>query len=504
MSKKVIFFFMGVALFLFSRSAHAEVIVNEVAWMGSIINSSSDANAEWIELKNTGSENVDVSGWILVAGDGTPNILFSSQCTNLVIDAGSLFLLERTDDESVPGILADCIYTGALGNTGENLTLKNASGGTVQFLNFSVAWSAGDNATKETMQWNGSSWVTAAPTPKTANEAESSSPPPASSDDTGSADTGGIVREGGGGFAFSSANAVESKKIKIQITTKMFAFAGNPLSFEAITYGHNGERLYNGKYFWNFGDGDFREAQMNNKEKFTHTYFYPGDYVVSVEYYLNGYSDIPEASEKIAIKIIGADIVISNTGDEKDFFVELTNNGAYEADISRWILSNSGQNFFFPKNTILGSKKKITLSSKITNFSIADKNNLKLLNSEGNVIFDYASSLMSAAPVVVPIKEKALPQAPVQIKREVSADKLPVEPFKDENEKKPESEKPAPALNLAASVVESDAGENNSSISYMPVVISTILIGTSAGAVYFIRQRKILPEAGSDFKILDE
>ena len=76
---------MGVALFLFSRSAHAEVIVNEVAWMGSIINSSSDANAEWIELKNTGAK-MDVR-MDFGCRDGTPNILFSSQCTNLAIDA---------------------------------------------------------------------------------------------------------------------------------------------------------------------------------------------------------------------------------------------------------------------------------------------------------------------------------------------------------------------------------------------------------------------------------
>ena len=77
------------------------------------------------------------------AADGTPHIALSG-----TIPAGGYFLLERTDDGSVPGVTADQIYTGALGNAGEVLALRD--GGAV--LHDSVdAWYAGNNTTKATI-----------------------------------------------------------------------------------------------------------------------------------------------------------------------------------------------------------------------------------------------------------------------------------------------------------------------------------------------------------------
>jgi hypothetical protein len=57
---------------------------------------------------------VVVDGWRLEAADGTPSIALAG-----MIPAGGYFLLERSNDESVPGVAADVIYTGALGNEGE-------------------------------------------------------------------------------------------------------------------------------------------------------------------------------------------------------------------------------------------------------------------------------------------------------------------------------------------------------------------------------------------------
>jgi hypothetical protein len=97
------------SFFLFFTAAQAvepgEIIINEVAWMGST-GSSAD---EWIELYNKSQNIVDLGGWQLKAKDGTPGINFVGQ-----IAAGGYFLLERTDDNSVSEIAADQIYTGAL------------------------------------------------------------------------------------------------------------------------------------------------------------------------------------------------------------------------------------------------------------------------------------------------------------------------------------------------------------------------------------------------------
>jgi hypothetical protein len=122
-----------------AQTLQLHVVLNEIAWMGT----TTSANDEWMELYNTTDSPITLTGWTLVATDGTPNIALSG-----TIPAHGYFLLERTDDSSVPGIAADQIYTGALGNAGEILTLRDGS----STLQDSVdAWYAGNNTTKATM-----------------------------------------------------------------------------------------------------------------------------------------------------------------------------------------------------------------------------------------------------------------------------------------------------------------------------------------------------------------
>jgi hypothetical protein len=61
-----------------------------------------------------------------------------------------------------------------------------------------------------------------------------------------------------------------------------------------------------------------------------------------------------------------------------------------------------------------------------------------------------------------------------------------------------------PATNLEASVVQSDTAGTTPHSSFMPMIVSFLFIGASAGAVYFIRTKKVISKAGDDFKILDE
>ncbi|MDO8669724.1 MAG: lamin tail domain-containing protein [Candidatus Buchananbacteria bacterium] len=135
----------GFFLFLKTSSAfnNLEVVINEVAWMGTV----ESANSEWLELYNNSDLDIDLSGWTLNAQDGTPSISLSG-----TISAGGYFLLERTSDDSLPQITADQIYTGALGNSGEVLELKDADGNLIDLLDASAGWFSGDNDNKKTME----------------------------------------------------------------------------------------------------------------------------------------------------------------------------------------------------------------------------------------------------------------------------------------------------------------------------------------------------------------
>jgi beta-lactamase superfamily II metal-dependent hydrolase len=120
----------------------SQVVINEIAWMGT----TTYFGDEWIELYNAGDLGQDLTGWTLVAADGAPDITLSG-----TIPAGEYFLLERSDDDSVSGITADLIYTGALSNTFEKLQLKDSGGAVVDETPDGASWAAGDNTEKATM-----------------------------------------------------------------------------------------------------------------------------------------------------------------------------------------------------------------------------------------------------------------------------------------------------------------------------------------------------------------
>lgn len=124
-----------------SNIAARDVVINEVAWMGT----SADSNAEWIELYNTTSRDIDLGGWTLKSSSGGLNITIP---TGTVIKGGQYFLLEGGNDETIKDISADLIFTGTLSNDGESLTLKTPDNVEIDTANGSGdVWPAGVYAT---------------------------------------------------------------------------------------------------------------------------------------------------------------------------------------------------------------------------------------------------------------------------------------------------------------------------------------------------------------------
>jgi len=161
----LVFFLCFLPLNSIQAASAGDVLINEVAWMGTL----TSANDEWIELYNQTEGAISIESWRIESSDGSPKINLTG-----VIPAQSFWLLERTDDSSVANISADQIYTGALNNNGETLELYN-TGELIDSLIGSGAWPAGDNSTKQTMERkDDKSWQTsrdAGGTPKAKNSA---------------------------------------------------------------------------------------------------------------------------------------------------------------------------------------------------------------------------------------------------------------------------------------------------------------------------------------------
>ncbi len=486
--KYLLFLFMLVFFSPFSLVS-ANLIINEVMYDLSGSDSTNSKSREWIEIYNSGSSDVavDASSWRIY--DGGANRTMNGE-VNFSIPASGYIILAGDKDTflgdfpNFSGIVYDTGIT-SLNNTGATLKLLDQDQNTVDTFTYSSSLGgAGDG---NSLQKISGSWTGGVPTPGVTNDGPSSQ---ISSTNSGVNTTSGNSSGSSSSTSNTSAAVVkkptEEAKITTQITGKTLVFAGLPAIFQAKAFGYEKEQLRYGKFFWNFGDGDSREANANFEEKFSHTYFYPGDYLVTLEYYRNYYGDTPDAFDKIIVKVVPSDVVISSVGSDQDFFVELTNNALYDADISGWMLSGETKNFYFSRNTIIAAKKKIILSSNLTHFSFLDKNFLKLINSQGNLVFDYSA-------INFPVKKEANSPAVRTVSNISKKDSIKV------------AELPEVLLgNLAAAPISAPLKQESSENSLFMIISALVLIGGSAGAVYFIRQRRIIAPVGSDFNIIDE
>lgn len=138
-----------------------------------------------MELYNSGTADIDLTGWTLSDG-GDINIALTGK-----IAPGAFWLLERTDNTTVSDETADQLYTGGLSNSGEQLTLRDATGAIVDTANASGgAWPAGSAATHATVERKSGlspdgklNWLANATTPRNGRDsvgsASSCPPPPA-------------------------------------------------------------------------------------------------------------------------------------------------------------------------------------------------------------------------------------------------------------------------------------------------------------------------------------
>lgn len=137
---------ISLCLFLPFAVQGANVIINEVAWMGT----SNSANDEWIELYNNTNQDINLKGWGLYEQETLIEPLLGT------IKANSYYLIERTDDETVAEIKASQKPSGwagyGLNNKGEHLKLINSQREVIDEINCSSKWFAGNNKTKQTME----------------------------------------------------------------------------------------------------------------------------------------------------------------------------------------------------------------------------------------------------------------------------------------------------------------------------------------------------------------
>ncbi len=386
------FLFTIILFLVFPMVSFAQVVINEIAWMGTAAETNG-SYCEWIELYNTGNTEISLANWILKIGT-TEKTFSADNNAALSVGAGDFYLIERYTPSAcpdpVPGIIADWSVSFGTGisNSGTIISLQNSQEGEVNRVDMSGGWTAGDIATKETAQLTTSkSWITASPTPDAINVVVSNNTSNNSNSNnqiisgevlgvSNNSSASNIASSGGGATEkVSTLNA----QLEILAGNDRSTSPGSPIWFQATmkknTTGTSPELN------WSFGDGNVGIGPL-----VSHTYKYPGDYVVILSTEAGNIFSV----SRLKVKVLQSDIVVSDEGE----YLEILNKGNAEVNLFNWKLENKGKGFIFQPNTIILSHSSIKL----------DKSLLTMKGYDNSLGTSLKNSLKEEVFAIAPIK----------------------------------------------------------------------------------------------------
>jgi len=333
------------------------------------------AYGEWMELYNDGASSEDLSGWTISTSDGKFLINLSK-----TIPSKGYMLLQHIKADATPSTESNILsYTGIYFNNSGGIVLVLKNGATeVQKIDTLEKWPAGDNTTKETMQWSGTEWITAVGTPKAVNstinteDAETTANISDEEDETSDAPSASAHTSPLPLSTFS-----EKQTLTISAGRERTVPAGNPVPFELYNSIAGASSL---SAEWSFGDGGFAYGSV-----VSHTYEYPGDYIVVANVNNGGGYSVTRTVvhvfvPKISLRVENGAVVLGN----------LSGN---ELNIGGWKLQATGRTFILPKDTIVAKGKDIYLAENVT----------KITDPKEAIVYSPNNKIIGQAVPVIPV-----------------------------------------------------------------------------------------------------
>ncbi len=153
-------------------------------------------------------------------------------------------------------------------------------------------------------------------------------------------------------------------KFEIGAGRARLGMVGTPMQFKPeMKYSYSGNMTFK----WSFGDGAIGYGQV-----LSHSYAYPGEYVVV----LNVSSPGGQAVSRVNVKIVPADISISSASPER---VEVSNNSKNEVNLFGRAIFFQDHSFVFPEDTIIKAGQKISFASSITGLNPFNQNDVSII-----------------------------------------------------------------------------------------------------------------------------
>lgn len=351
-----------IALIFYVPEAQAAggVVINELMWDGT----------EYVELFNTTSDGISLSGWQLTRqqASGTEKIMVTFDAGN-VIGAGEYYLLEKKEDATT--IVANKIVSGlTLVNTGELVRLKDSGGGIVDGANQLDDWFAGSNV----------------------GEGEAMERSDAASDGTN--EDSWHTSLGSVGGRIGTPGEINSVVPENAAPAAALSMAGDEAAVnEIVTFSAEDSSDPDGDtltYQWDFGDGTTSAGSTA-----THAYTSAGTKTVRVTVRDGELPDTATGQITVVAPVYSSDIFINEflpdpTGsDTASEFIELFNTGSVLVDVSSWKLDDAdggSSPYTFPAGTTIPAGGYAALTRSVTKIALNnDGDSVRLLDPTGRV-----------------------------------------------------------------------------------------------------------------------
>jgi hypothetical protein len=325
---------------------HFPMVLNEIAWMGTASNSAE----EWIELKNTSTSTVSLNGWQLIGTDSNDNkeniaLIFSEDDS---IEPNSYFLLERTDDGTVPNIVADRIFTGSINDSDFILRLFSEECVLIDESLANSSWPGGQKEPeRKTME-------------RTDNLEWQTSYSPSS--------INGL---------FGTPKSINSEPLagENQIPTAVFGYLPeNPIINQEIIFDASSSTDPDGvivSYLWDFGDG---YSATTGNPTITHSYVTTSEFLLSLQTTDNAGATSSStmatinitAAEESTLEIVINEIAWMGTSatNSENEWIELYNNTDSDIDLAGWKISKNGNDFIEISTSTIKSMATSTIRAK--------------------------------------------------------------------------------------------------------------------------------------------
>lgn len=345
--------------------ASARIVISEIMYDLE----GGDSKREWIEVYNDGAD-TDISTWRFVENGKNHKLstvlgtgVLKANTAAIIADNAEIF---QSDYPNYSGLLFDSSFS--LKNTGEELTLQDDAGVTVDSVTYTPDW--GGKGDGNSIHFDGSAWTGATPSPGEATievvvsttTEKVNTPVETVTEETVSVHA----------HQRSLRNEVYVPELIVTLGRDRLVSVGSPVRFDIDVISPKGVDPHDVR--WTFGDG-----MTDTGPQAQHMYQYSGTYVVFANVRYNNEHAVARTEVNVFTPVI-------HITQANDTYIELFNETRYEINIGEWIFRTEGGKTIIPQDTIIKSGALVRIPSRALRYPATVNGEVLLENSFGEIV----------------------------------------------------------------------------------------------------------------------